>query len=644
MSIKYSMLLWLSLALSLAPARGETLFDLSSIDQITPDKLAPLLPEQPRGLGRPISDRAWWTNVAAECDTARFERKIDKINKLLNEYKPDFSDNAWLSRENNQYSKSMKMTLELIDRMMVIECLENKGRYLPDITRLVNRFCELKTWIGHYHDKDAYAFNGKGRFCELGSSRAGKLLATVGYLLGEKLPKTTREAIQAKTKEWLFEPYLTSIRDGKPIYGMGWINANNNWNAACHSQLCYAAAMLIDDKKERAEILSHAIKAVQKYVNSFTPDGYCSEGASYWKYGFGRYIELAELLYNQTNGKVNLLTGTDKIREIASYGLNISMSHQRLPAFADCPTNTRIDTYIATVLNARLRVPGYWEYSYANSNCALPFWSITQLTQTAELAASATPREPEPETAENIGHYFKDAGVIISRPIPSDSSRFALALKAGHNREFHNHNDIGTFVVDCDGVSVLTDPGYPVYTWTSFTPKRYESDAVNSFGHPVPVVNGHPQGNGDVYFKERYWGTVTRSEMTPEKTDVTIDLLKAYPDSCNAEKITRRFIHNKKERKITIIDEAKFSQPSNFATALLTYGKFKALSSNQFLVTEKGVSLNVHISGFPEKLKFSESKLKSKFMNRGQPTRLAIAFEDKSDCFKMTTTIQPARQ
>ena len=40
---------------------------------------------------------------------------------------------------------------------------------------------------------------------------------------------------------------------------------------------------------------------------SFLPDGYCSEGAAYWNYGFGHYLYMSAMIYLATSRRLNLL-------------------------------------------------------------------------------------------------------------------------------------------------------------------------------------------------------------------------------------------------------------------------------------------------------------------------------------------------
>ena len=66
-----------------------------------------------------------------------------------------------------------------------------------------------------------------------------------------------------------------------------------------------------------------------------------------------------------------------------------------------------------------------------------------------------------------------------------------LAIKAGHNAEPHNHNDVGSFVLRAsDGVVYLCDPGAGLYNAEYFSAKRYDNVFANSYGHSVPRIGG----------------------------------------------------------------------------------------------------------------------------------------------------------
>ena len=55
--------------------------------------------------------------------------------------------------------------------------------------------------------------------------------------------------------------------------------------------------------------------------------------------------------------------------------------------------------------------------------------------------------------SENGFDYFKNAGWYIKR-----TSNYEFAAKAGDNKESHNHNDIGVFLLNVGGDKIVTDP------------------------------------------------------------------------------------------------------------------------------------------------------------------------------------------
>jgi hypothetical protein len=55
---------------------------------------------------------------------------------------------------------------------------------------------------------------------------------------------------------------------------------------------------------------------------------------------------------------------------------------------------------------------------------------------------------------------------------------------------------VGSFVVAVAGDTPLLDPGSEVYTARTFSARRYESQVLNSYGHPVPLVAGQLQRTG----------------------------------------------------------------------------------------------------------------------------------------------------
>ena len=68
------------------------------------------------------------------------------------------------------------------------------------------------------------------------------------------------------------------------------------------------------------------------YLSGFGDDGYCSEGAGYWNYGFGHYLYLAQIIYDYTDGMIDLFEADnpEKLKRVGNYPKNyqIHTGHQ----------------------------------------------------------------------------------------------------------------------------------------------------------------------------------------------------------------------------------------------------------------------------------------------------------------------------
>ena len=115
-----------------------------------------------------------------------------------------------------------------------------------------------------------------------------------------------------------------------------------------------------------------------------------------------------------------------------------------------------------------------------------------------------------------------DVQVMTARTTAGSADGLFLAVKGGHNREHHNHNDVGTYVVALAGKAPFLDPGREEYTGRTFSSQRYESNVLNSYGHPVPRVAGKLQSQGRSA-AVRVVETVFTDEM-----DTVADLAERY--------------------------------------------------------------------------------------------------------------------
>jgi hypothetical protein len=234
-------------------------------------------------------------------------------------------------------------------------------------------------------------------------------------------------------------------------------------------------------------------------------------------------------------------------------------------------------------------------------------------------SAAETPPARSDSQGPGIRSWFDQAGVLICRPAPDSSSRLGVALKGGHNQEHHNHNDVGSFVVVLGDKPLLLDPGGEVYTARTFSGRRYESNVLNSFGHPVPLVAGKLQRTG-----RQARGRVIHHDFADSTDTFILDISSAY-DVPELKKLERKFVYSRSGAgSLSVTDEVVFSQPCDFGAALITFDEWQQLSPSSLIIRDQKNALRVDITVTGADFKIQPETIKEDLSVRGQPVRLAI--------------------
>lgn len=332
-----------------------------------------------------------------------------------------------------------------------------------------------------------------------------------------------------------------------------WFFGNSNWNAVCHSMVVRAALALIADRRDRAVFVEAAERAMPFFLSGFLDDGYCTEGGGYWNYGYGNFLRLAVSVRKATGGRVDF-SRMPRARAPMEYGFGYRLVGDVCPNYAD---------------------GGARAASRGNLELGAALWpEYTRL-----LSGELPPRS-----------CFTNAQVYIGR-----SRRMAFSVKGGTNAELHNHNDLGSWDFNVDGIPVAGDPEGEKYTARTFSDRRYESKVLNSYGHPVPVVNGQLQGTGANYFAR-----IVKAEFTDDRDMVEIDLSRAYP--VPPASLLRTVVFDRAAERVSVRDVVRYESPSLFESAMSTYSSveegaephsFALVARNGLQETRVGVSVEV---------------------------------------------------
>jgi hypothetical protein len=328
-------------------------------------------------------------------------------------------------------------------------------------------------------------------------------------------------------------------------------------------------------------------------------DGYCFEGVGYWDYGFGCYLCLAEMLYDQTQGRINLFQG-DKVRNLALFLTRMQMLPGVYAAWGDVwhlgngsPEETM------EMINARWGM-GWTNLDPAESIMFAPhpcgdrlfgfgIFGFPLPQYGASLVAGA-PATPEEEASSALRYFFKDGSVLITRSQRPDATDLGLAVMGGNNGHIHSHNDNGTYFVATKGVPLVIDPGMEIYTKDTFGPRRFESMMNNSYGHEVPYVGKTLQKGG-----KDALGQITGTSLTDDRDTLTMDLTTSYTVP-SLIKVTRTYVLDRTKPSVEIIDTADFSKPTDYGSALIKGSKWVEKGPCSFLIYEKDAAVQATVT------------------------------------------------
>lgn len=335
--------------------------------------------------------------------------------------------------------------------------------------------CEETNWVLPAHE---------GRPIDLFSAETAFLLAQTVALLGDQLDAEIAHRVYAETDRRVFEPYL------RWHYSLGWYHGGNNWNGVCNSSIAAAFLLIERDVRRVAEALAVAFSGLQTFLaTAFESDGSSNEGVAYWHYGLINLVALAEMLRARSGGALDPLA-SPRLRQIAAYPPAMQLSGPVFAAFSDCDETTHFNFGIIQRLAERTGVVALRNLLARPAEPGLD-WRLPMHLRNLLWWDGA-----QPESAAITDAVLTAPGIARLTGATAAGAQIVVAIKAGHNAENHNQNDIGSFVLHVDGENLLTDPGRGLYSRQYFGPQRYDNIFANSYGHSVPRIGGQLQAPG----------------------------------------------------------------------------------------------------------------------------------------------------
>lgn len=410
----------------------------------------------------------------------------------------------------------------------VVEILMGEGGMIDAVHDLLWSICEETSWVLPAHEdrgpgESSPSLIREPDYIDLFAAETGASLAETLHLLGEHLSPEVAQRVGQEVERRIFRPYLAY---GRKFW---WHTGDLNWNAVCNGAVGLAFMRLETDPGRLAEALGMVLEGFDAYLaTGFEPDGGSLEGISYWNYGLLYFVAASELLRQQTAGQVDLMMDP-RLINIARFPLSMALAPGLYLNFGDADERAELQPGVVQRLAERtgltglcgLIAPREQPERHGRATAGLPI-------VLRDMAWWDAQPHPFPAAARQ-DFYLPDCAVVRFNARTPHGQPVILAAKAGRNDGHHYHTDIGHFVVNVGGESLLCDPGRGLYTREYFRQQRFENIFCNSFGHSVPRIAGRLQMAGPKFGGGRLAeGTILDHGQAGGEKFVTIDFSSLY--------------------------------------------------------------------------------------------------------------------
>lgn len=395
-----------------------------------------------------------------------------------------------------------------------------------------------------------------------------------------------------------------------------WLQANTNWNQVCNAGMTFGALAVQEHYPELAkEIIDRAFNSIKLAMKVYSPDGVYPEGYGYWHYGTTfnlLFLSAVEKVFGDDKG----LSSTPGFLKTAYFLKHMITPSQISFNWGDSQPSANLSVAMFWFAE-KLQDPSLlWsEKKFLEQNNFSRYKQIRELPAIM-IWAKNTPLSNITTPEKN--YYFGQGENPMSAMRSSwlDSDAIFLGFKGGAPNVPHGHMDVGSFVMESDGVRWAGDPGTQDYNslesigmdiWKYHqAADRWKVLILNNRSHNVLTINDKQQNVSGYAKLDRYSGD---KDFMYSISDLT----RIYEEDAVAVK---RGVAIKNNKYIIIRDEIQTSSKeakvrwAMFTTANVVLGdNFATLSSNgkKLFLKVNGVTNNITMK------KWNWSDLKNEF-------------------------------
>ncbi len=489
-----------------------------------------------------------------------------------------------------------------IQRLILAECLEGKGRFLDDIVNGVWLVCEETYWGAPAHLGAQKAGVGlpdvSEPIIELFSAETAQMLAWTNYLLAPQLDQVS--PLVNKRIRLEVEHKMLSVARNRDDFG--WMglggkkseNRLNNWNPWINSNLLVTNLLLEIDPALRLQETMRIARSVDAYWNDYWPDAAEEEGPGYYSRSVLSLFDVIWTLESAT-GNATGIFANPFLDAMGRFILNVHIAGDDYVSYGDAhrraaPSGDVLYRFGKAVHDPQLEAFGafYAQKSGWNAQGAGLQHAINESMASLSRSLPAVLDAAEVRSAKKEDVLVRDAwypqfGLMTAREKAGSTEGMYVAVLASNNGRSHSHNDTGNFVIYLDGQPVTIDAGVEQYTAKTFSRDRYSIWTMQSAYHNLPTVGGVMQKNGI-----QYGATERKYESDDRRAVVSFDIAKAYPRDAGIKKWIRTVELDRERDAVIVTEEFDLESAQPISLSVMTPGSVTARERSLLIKTAAG--------------------------------------------------------
>jgi hypothetical protein len=422
------------------------------------------------------------------------------------------------------------------------------------------------------------------------------MAVAIGYdWLYDRLSAASRQTIRDAIVKKGLEPSLNEKYNW-------FLGAEHNWNQVCNAGMAYGALAVWEDHADLSrQIIDRALATIHRPMEAYGPDGAYPEGYNYWDYGTSfnvMFLSAIEKAFASDFG----LSATPGFLKTAGFLENMTGVTGLCFNWGDC----RLAGYLSPAM--------FW-FAQKNNDPSL-LWVEKNYLQGDDYSKFTSDRLlpaimiwgkdlPLNKVTAPVRKVWMGQGanpVCLMRTSWTDPAGIYVGFKAGSASVNHGHMDIGSFIMESDGVRWASDFGMQEYESLESkgiqlfgreqNAQRWSVFRLNNYVHNTLTVDGKLQ-------RVKGYAKIDRYSDNPRFSFAISDLSTVYEGQLAGIK---RGVGIADSKYVLVRDELQaLDTPATVRWTMLTFAEVTITGKNTAMLSKDGKQLLLRVDA-PSKI------------------------------------------